>query len=69
MLWVLIRITKARRFYCQSTHNICFYGKLTKIILHLSSNTLHIFFTVQSCNLLWSLDDLLKLKKNVCQNI
>ena len=23
-----------------STHNICFYGQLTKIIIHLSSNTL-----------------------------
>ena len=29
-----------------STHNICFYGELTKIILQLSSNTLLICSTV-----------------------
>ena len=27
-----------------STHNICFYGELMKIILQLSSNTHHILF-------------------------
>ena len=39
-----------------STHNICFYGELTKIILQLSSNTLLIcssaspnMFVVQCC--------------------
>ena len=50
MLWVLIRITLPRQFYWVpktnvfmtglSTHYICFYGELTKIILELSSNTL-----------------------------
>ena len=30
-----------------STHNICFYGELMKIILQLSSNTLLICFTEQ----------------------
>ena len=35
-----------------STHNICFYGELTKIILQLSSNTLLICpSTVHSLNL------------------
>ena len=38
MLWVLIRITTLA--ILMSTHNICFYGELTKIILQLSSNTL-----------------------------
>ena len=28
-----------------STHNICFYGELTKIILELSSNTLLVCYT------------------------
>ena len=37
MLWVLIRIAEA---VLMSTHNICFYGELTKIILQLSSDTL-----------------------------
>ena len=36
MLWVLIRI----KAILMSTHNICFYGELKKIILQLSSNTL-----------------------------
>ena len=33
MLWVLIRAI------LMSTHNICFYGEITKIIPKLSSNT------------------------------
>ena len=36
MLWVLIRIGEA---ILMSTHNICFYGELTKIIHQLPSNT------------------------------
>ena len=40
MLWVL---TEA---ILMSTHNIPFYGELTKIILHLSLNTLLICSTV-----------------------
>ena len=43
MLWVLIRI--ASQAILMSTHNICFYGELTKIVLHLSSNTLLICST------------------------
>ena len=35
MLWILIRIAEA---ILMSTHNICFYAELTKIILQLSSN-------------------------------
>ena len=34
MLWVLIRITSAE-VILMSTHNICFYGELMKIILEL----------------------------------
>ena len=45
MLWVLIRINKA---ILMSTHNICFYGELSKIILQLSSNTLLICSTVRA---------------------
>ena len=37
MLWVLIRIGEA---ILMSTHNICFYGEITKIIPKFSSNTL-----------------------------
>ena len=37
MLWVLIRIASP---ILMSTHNVSFYGELTKIILQLSSNTL-----------------------------
>ena len=40
MLWVLIRIALA------STHNICFYGELTKIIFQLSPDTLLICSSV-----------------------
>ena len=36
MLWVLIRIASR----LMSTHNICFYGEIVKIIPELSSNTL-----------------------------
>ena len=39
MLWVLIRIASVAEANLMSTHNICFYGELTKIILQLSSNT------------------------------
>ena len=54
MLWVLIRIASAlhKNIYVvgtqailMSTHNICFYRELTKIILELSSNTLVICST------------------------
>ena len=36
-----------------STHNIYFYGELTKIILQLSSNTLLICSSGLSCSLYW----------------
>ena len=39
MLRVLIRITSLAEAILMSTHNICFHGELTKIILQLSSNT------------------------------
>ena len=39
MLWVLSRIALTEAIL-MNTHNICFYGELTKIILQLSSNTL-----------------------------
>ena len=48
MLWVLIRI--ASEVIQMSTHIICFYGELTKIILQLSSDTLLICSTVDSEN-------------------
>ena len=56
MLWVLIRIASPQKhmlwvliwiaLILMRTHNICFYGGLTKIILQLSSNTLLICSTV-----------------------
>ena len=45
MLWILIRIAPHRGDF-NSTHNICFDGEPTKIILELSSNTLIICSTV-----------------------
>ena len=49
MLWVLIRIEAI----LMSTHNICFYGELMKIILHLSPNTLLICSSGQSSKTLF----------------
>ena len=40
MLWVLIRIASLDKAILMGTHNIYFYGELTKNILQLSSNTL-----------------------------
>ena len=58
MLWVLVRITSVRYYaphlgeaILMSTHTICFYGELSKIILQLSSDTLLIYSTVSCTNL------------------
>ena len=47
MLWVLIRIASARQ-NSNSTHNISFYGEISKIIPKLFSNTLLICSTETS---------------------
>ena len=57
MLWVLIWIATP------STHNICFYGELTKIIFELSSNTLLI------CSTVWFLPDETNAKHKPCSDI
>ena len=44
MLWVLIRIISHGEVIPMSTHNICFYGEISKIIPWLSPNTLLICF-------------------------
>ena len=51
MLWVLIRIASPSLGIWRrgdSTHNICFYGELMKIILQLSPDTLlnYLFFWI-----------------------
>ena len=51
MLWVLIRIASLKQSaeaILMSTHNICFYGQLTNIILQLSSNILLMCSSVHS---------------------
>ena len=65
MLWVLIRIasfsikiyavgTHENEAKLMSTHNICFYGELTKIILLLSSNTVPSLSVLLTKQRLWS---------------
>ena len=47
MLWVLIRMFLSLiEAILMNTHNICFYGELTKIVLELSSNILLVCSTV-----------------------
>ena len=50
-----------------STHNICFYGELTKIILQFSSNTLLICSSEKVKSDSIKEEDQLKIMKEMCR--